>query len=56
MNKMQYIVSRGRISNPSPTESGECTDMNKMQHIDPGWNWDEDFPLSQGKGEGHRRR
>ena len=22
--------------------------MNKMQFIDPGWNWDEDFPLSQG--------
>ena len=22
--------------------------MSKMQHIDPGWNWDKDFPLSQG--------
>ena len=22
--------------------------MNTMQYIDPGWNWDEDFPLSQG--------
>ncbi len=30
--------------------------MSKMQFIDPGWDWDENFPLSQGKGEGHRRR
>ena len=22
--------------------------MNTMQYIDPGWNWDENFPLSQG--------
>ena len=22
--------------------------MNKMQYIDPGWRWDENFPLSQG--------
>ena len=30
--------------------------MNKMQFIDPNWNWDVDFPLSHGKGEGHCRR